>query len=182
MGIFMLTDAQQTPKPTPLTVKPGNIPARLRRRSQWVVWPYVWNPKKKSKDGSGKIGDWDKPPHNARTGRLASSTDPNTWATFEAALDAYQNGKNGVWDGIGFIPRPEDGITIIDLDACRDPKTGKIQKWAMEIVRTINSYTEFSPSGTGLRIVARGHKPDTERSKKDKVEIYDGLTKTGKPG
>jgi primase-polymerase (primpol)-like protein len=50
------------------------------------------------------------------------------------------------------------------------------------IVADMESYTELSPSGTGLRIVARGRKPDRRRSKKGPVEIYDGLTAKGEPG
>src|SRR5262245_40139239 len=46
----------------------------------------------------------------------------------------------------------------------------------------MDTYTEVSPSATGLRIVAAGRKPDRERSKNGPVEIYDGLTKKGKPG
>src|SRR5262249_7521773 len=74
------------------------------------------------------------------------------------------------------------GLVIIDLDKCRDPQTGAIQPWAGLIVSEVDSYTEVSPSGTGLRIVARGRKPDRERSRNGPVEIYDGLTKDRKPG
>jgi hypothetical protein len=165
--------------PKALPVKPKTIPADLRNRSQWVVWRYIWNPDKTPKDGRGEKGDWDKPPFCVSTGGRASSTDPLTWATFDEALTAY---REGGWDGIGFIPTPEDGLVIIDLDACRDPKARRIKKWAMRIVREMNTYTEISPSGTGLRIVAFGHKPDRERCKKGAVEIYDGMTKDGKPG
>lgn len=43
---------------------------------------------------------------------------------------------------------------VIDLDDCRDPETGEIQQWAQEIVRRLGSYTEISPSGRGLHIIA----------------------------
>src|SRR5262249_39190507 len=76
----------------------------------------------------------------------------------------------------------EDGFVIIDLDRCRDPETGAIEPWAATIMAEMNTYSEASPSGTGLRLVAFGRKPDRERSKNGPVEIYDGLTKNGKPG
>jgi hypothetical protein len=144
-----------------------------------VVWRYVWNPDKKRKDGSGLKGAWDKPPKNARTGVPASSTDPATWCDFKTALRAYRRGR---WDGVGFVPRPEDTVTITDLDHCRDPKTGVIEARAQAIVDELKTYTEISPSGTGLRIVASGHKPDNEWVKRGDVEMYDGHTKAGKPG
>jgi hypothetical protein len=158
-------------------VVPDAIPAALRQLPRWVVWRYTWNPDKKRKDGSGDKGDWDKPPSDVRGG-AASSTDSQTWATFGQALAAYQT---GAWDGIGFIPTPDDGLTVIDLDHCRDPLTGTIEPWAAAIVAEMGTYTEVSPSGTGLRLVARGRKPG-RLAKKGLVEIYDGLTKEGKPG
>jgi primase-polymerase (primpol)-like protein len=166
-------------KPKPLCVRAKNIPRELRKKAQWVLWKYVWNPKKKRKDGSGLKGDWGKPLFSARTGRHASSTDPSGWATFKEALAAY---RDGGWDGVGFIPLPEDGLVGIDLDTCRDPDTGDIEPWAATIVDELATYTEISPSGTGLRIVAKGHKPDRQRSKKGLFEMYDGLTTEGKPG
>ena len=68
-----------------------------------------------------------------------------------------------------------------DLDRCRDPETGTIEPWAQEIIDEIRSYTEISPSGTGIRILAQGSKP-TGRCRKGSVEIYDHgryLTVTG---
>jgi hypothetical protein len=40
----------------------------------------------------------------------------------------------------------------IDLDRCRNLETGVIADWALEIVEYFNSYTELSPSRTGLKI------------------------------
>jgi hypothetical protein len=140
----------------------------------------VWNPKKMRKDGSGMKGDWDKPLFNAHTGRLASSTDPRTWAPFDDAFAAY---RNGGWDGIGFVLTLEDGLTGFDLDHCRDKDTGAIvETKARRVVDDMKTYFEVSPSGTGLRGFAFGRKPDRERSKNGWIEIYDGLTKEGKQG
>jgi putative DNA primase/helicase len=179
----MTTTDHATEKPKALPVLPDGIPTALKERPQWVVWRYTWNSDKKRKDGSGEMGEWDKPPFDVHTGCYASSTDRSTWATFEEALDAYQRGG---WDGIGFLSLPEDYLGTIDLDDCRDRKTGAVKPWAAQIVARLATYTEVSPSGTGLRIVCKGRKPDRKRSKKTlpdgAIEIYDGLTSAGKPG
>jgi hypothetical protein len=39
-----------------------------------------------------------------------------------------------------------------DIEGCRDPKTGAIHPLALAIVRAFNTYTEISPSGTGLKL------------------------------
>jgi primase-polymerase (primpol)-like protein len=60
----------------------------------------------------------------------------------------------------------------IDLDHCRDPATGTVELWAAGIVRTLASYAEASPSGTGVRVFVRGRLP-TEGRKKGSYENYE---------
>jgi putative DNA primase/helicase len=112
------------------------------------------------------VGDKpDKVPYSARTGRKASSTDLLTWATFQEALEAYENGE---YAGVGFMFSSADPYTGIDLDNCVD-ENGEIAGWAMEIVRYFDSYTELSASGSGLHIIVRGEVPNR---RKGDVEVY----------
>src|SRR5439155_21734659 len=56
-----------------------------------------------------------------------------------------------------------------------------IEPWAQEILTTVQSYTEFSPSRKGFRIFAYGQLPPKGR-KKGRFEIYETghyLTVTG---
>jgi hypothetical protein len=82
----------------------------------------------------------------------------------------------------------DDGITGIDLDHCRDPESGVIAPWAYKVLRTLNSYTEVTPSATGFRVFVRGKLPGGGRKKgglgegDGAIEIYDCnryLTVTG---
>src|SRR3712207_5782569 len=92
-----------------------------------------------------------KPPLTT-SGAYAKTTDPKTWTTLTNAEAAAQRIKA---DGVGFVlDATRDSIVGIDLDACRNPKTGEIADWAVKILRDINSYTEVSPSGTGVKILA----------------------------
>jgi putative DNA primase/helicase len=136
------------------------IPAELRERTKWVVW------KTEHRDGQKKPT---KVPYNARTGGKADSTKPSTWSTFERALRALASGQ---YDGIGFVLADEDPYTAWDLDGCRNPDTGEITPEALKIVRDQDSYTEVSPSGTGLRIFVRGQLPPGGR-KRGWIEAYD---------
>lgn len=88
-------------------------------------------------------------PKNPLTGRNAKTNDPSTWGTREQALEAA--GKNG-FDGVGFVFSPSDKYVFVDLDGCRDPDTGIIDSWALEIVEKLNSYTAVSISDTGLHV------------------------------
>jgi putative DNA primase/helicase len=94
-----------------------------------------------------------KVPVNARTGRLAKANDPATWSTYQQASRAERDGKaRKVYGGVGFVPIAGGNITFIDLDHCRDAKTGEIEPWALAELERFDSYSEVSPTGTGLRI------------------------------
>jgi putative DNA primase/helicase len=155
------------PRPTALPVLFDNIPAELRELPQWVVWKYEL-----------RDDDWTKPPFSASTGRKADSTDPATWSTFDVARAAYECGG---WDGVGVVNRPEDKITGVDGDDCRNATTGELAEWAGEVIRLLDTYTEASPSAEGVRAFARGVKPG-RKCKKDGLELYDGMTAKGEPG
>ncbi len=59
--------------------------------------------------------------------------------------------------GVSFVPDPSRGLVVIDIDRVFDLGTGEILKpWAIELAWEIGSYTEFSPSGEGLRIIVYG--------------------------
>jgi primase-polymerase (primpol)-like protein len=75
-------------------------------------------------------------------------------------------------DGIGFVVTTDDDYVALDLDSCRNPDTGEIQPWARAIIERFASYTEVSPSGTGIRVFVKGRLPPGGR-KKGAIEIYD---------
>ncbi|HYT87215.1 MAG TPA: hypothetical protein VEL76_00715 [Gemmataceae bacterium] len=143
-------------RPQALAVLVENIPDLLKQNATWVGWRYVHD----VDEETGEV-NWDKPPLNARTGGLASSTNPVTWSDFPTAVQALRERK---WDGIGFVLRRKADDTgavfvAIDLDDCRDPDTGKLAEWAQQIIDAIGSYTEVSPSGRGVRIFPAGTAP-----------------------
>jgi hypothetical protein len=127
----------------------------LKELQRWVVWKY------EKRDGKET-----KVLHDPKSGRHGKTTDPNTWASYGEAIVAMPR-----YRGLGLvIDEPYVGI---DLDKCRDPKTGRIEPWAQKIVQELDSYTEISPSGTGLHIWVLGSLPKGRR-RAGRVEIYGG--------
>lgn len=115
----------------------------LRGLKQWVCWKYV---KRKGEDKPSK------PPYNPKTGRMARADDATTWVTYDEAVAAAESGK---YEGVGImIPK---GYVGIDLDHVL--KNGRITTAAAEVMNTLQSYTEYSPSGEGLHIICRGSMP-----------------------
>jgi primase-polymerase (primpol)-like protein len=137
---------------------PNALPVALRHHTQWVCWA-----------AQRRDGKRTKVPLNPNTRGFASTADPDTWGTFDTALTAATHPNV---DGIGFVFTDADPYVGIDLDDCRDPDTGRLSGVAVEIVMHLQSYTEISPSGTGLHVIARGALPDGAR-RRGSVEMYD---------
>lgn len=110
-----------------------------------------------------------KVPMNPRNGRAASSNDPATWGTAGEAWDAK---KRYGWAGIGFVFTIAAGIIGVDLDDCYDDN-GKLTDEAWQVATALDSYTELSPSGKGLHILARGSIPHSV--KRPGFEMYNEL-------
>jgi len=136
-----------------------NIPAETWALSRWVNWTWTWNEKR---------AKWDKPPLTF-SGRKASSTDPKTWSSFEAAIAA-----SAKHDGVGFVLGLDVGIVGIDLDDCRDPATGAIHEPAASIIKRLDTYTEVSPSGTGVKLLVKAKLPEkcSKANHDTDVEVY----------
>jgi primase-polymerase (primpol)-like protein len=132
-----------------------SIPEALRDLPRWACWRYE--------------GENGKPSFIPSTDRYASPTDPKTWGALTRAWNARDR-----YDGLSFALDERDGLVGIDLDDCRDDSSGAIQPWALEIVRSLDSYTEVTPSGKGLRVFVRGHIPVNHRKKIDggEIEVY----------
>ena len=150
----------------------ANVPAALKEHPRWVTWKYV------ERDGKPT-----KCPFNPKTGGAADSTDPATWATFDEALAAYQ--KDSL-DGVGFVFAADGDFAGVDLDDSIDPATGQLKAWARQVVERLNSYTEVSPSGGGVKVFVRARKPGARCRKPyhdGEVEMYDSarfFTVTGR--
>ena len=135
------------------------IPEELITFPQWVAW-------KDKKRPNGKIG---KIPINPITGSFAKTSDPNTWGSFENAVEYFENNR---LKGVGFVFSESDPFVGIDIDDCISADTGEIEPHAKEIIDQLNSYTEISPSGKGVHVIAKGSLPFGWR-KNGNVEIYD---------
>jgi AAA domain len=133
--------------------------AELAAIPRWVCW--------KAEQRNGKLA---KVPYIAGGRRRASSTDPRTWNDFDtcwrsAFVDCAATGIGVVVDG-------SDDLMAADLDDCLVmPETNTLTVEAGTAIRRLNSYTEISPSGRGLRVFFRGTMADDGR-KVAHLEIY----------
>lgn len=136
------------------------VPDELKQRNQWVLWR------------SEKYSDASKPtkvPY-LTSGRRASVTDSTTWCSFEEIQLAYiSNSEN--YSGVGYVFSADDPYTGIDLDACI-VAAGKPSSEAQQIIRELDSYTEWSQSSSGVHVILKAIKPGT-RSRIGNFEIYD---------
>jgi P4 family phage/plasmid primase-like protien len=131
-------------KPPALEVKFEDIPMDLKMIPRFLLWKYTLIDN----------GKWAKTPVQLN-GRMASSTNPNTWVDFLTAQKAYEDGD---FDGIGFVFTGDDDLVGIDIDDCRDIDSGELTQFAQNILDQTKGYAEVSPSGTGIKIFTRSDK------------------------
>jgi primase-polymerase (primpol)-like protein len=73
-----------------------------------------------------------------------------------------------------------DGFVGVDLDSCRNKKTGEIAAWAQQWIDRSNTYTEVSPSETGVKMWLRS---DRKFVKGKNIKIDEpGFCPDKKPG
>ena len=132
-------------------------PGELRTLDQFVCW------REEVRDGEPT-----KVPYSVAGGK-ASTTNPRTWAPLDAALS---HAAEQDMSGVGFVFTEDDPFAGIDIDKCRDAETGEIEPWAWKIVTAFDSYTEVSPSGTGLHIFVKATLPGPN-NRKGPLEMYE---------
>ena len=149
-------------RPDSIELDRDNIPPALMSRDQWICWRHEW---------IADRNEWTKIPIDPHTGRKAKSTDPDTWGTLEEA-ESHHDTRETDTDGLGFVFAEGDDIMGVDLDKCRDTDTRHVEEWAKDVVGTLDSFTEVSPSGTGFHVYVIGEVP-AGGNRKGQLEMYD---------
>jgi hypothetical protein len=108
----------------------------------------------------------------ANAGRAAKANDPSTWVSYEEAEEFNVSVYAG--EGTLQFALNGDGIVGIDLDKVRNPRFKSIDPRALAIIAQLNTYSEISPSGCGIRMFLYGTLPPKGR-RKDWFEVYDNL-------
>ena len=125
------------------------LPREMTAQDRWVRWALVHR------------GDRATKMPLRLSGRLASSTDSRSWASYAAAK------ASTVGRGLGFMLG--GGIGCIDLDHCI--VDGQIETWAREIIdASPSTFMERSQSGNGVHIF--GVLPEAPGRRRGNVEVY----------
>lgn len=115
------------------------LPAELTSRRNWLLWRLVHvpgqpKPRKVPFYANGR----------QREGTQGDAADRASLATYEEAMSALRAGN---YSGLGFALLPECGIVALDFDNCVE--AGRIDPHVEAVCE--GTYTEFSPSGKGVR-------------------------------
>jgi putative DNA primase/helicase len=110
-----------------------------------------------------------KAPYVALVGKKesAKSTDPDTWRSYSEALEAFATGR---YAGIGRVIGAEEGLVGVDLDGVRGLDTGHIADRARSLLDRLDSYSEVSPSGKGVKVWVYADLPKSHV--KSGLEVY----------
>ena len=133
---------------------PESVPAELKAGERWVTCDEYKVPLIAIENGACFA---------------ASSTNAETWRSYETALTAYS--ENEHISGVGRVICEDEDYVGVDIDDCLDPDTGEISDGGSAILTRLASYAEISPSLTGVKIWATA--PEITRAyKKPGLEIY----------
>lgn len=145
-----------------IEVNKEEIPEELKRLDKWVLWRAEWNNKKE---------DYKKVPY-ATEGNKASSTNSDTWNSFDNVIDILENDNS--FSGIGYVLNTDDDYICLDIDDAVDTNTGQLTSdLALEMINL--TYCEYSPSGTGLHCFFKGQLTEERKKKRTdlNIELYD---------
>lgn len=136
-------------------LKSLQAPAALRELKQWLVWKFEPNPKPGKKDlkvpyyaKSGTKRGWMPGVRSKKVGQGSAEELP-LLVTFDEALAAAQ--ERGM-TGIGLAMVPGQPVTALDFDHC--VADGVIDPAVEALI--VGTYSEISPSGTGVRAFVMG--------------------------
>ena len=154
------------------TINPISIPSELKDRQQWILF--------KVEFVDGRLKKYPVTVLNRRKGwNLAENQ-----SSFEIAYRTFINTPH--YAGIGYAITENDPYTCIDFDHVYNPTTEEWNQQALEEIKKLNSYTEFSPSETGVHVFikAKMKKAGTKKEQPDGTdrEVYSGrhyMTVTG---
>lgn len=144
--------------PSKSIIFPKNIPQELKKFKNWLCWGWL-----KNKGGT----KWTKPPLDIFGKGFGDHVNKQCFS-FKKAYQAYLD--NHYISGIGYSFKKEDPFIGMDIDNCI--KDGKLDKRVKKLLKMLNSYTEISPSGTGLRVIGFGNCKTVGATKKHNLEIY----------
>ena len=143
------------------------LPAALANYPYWCLWRYE------------QRGDnWTKPPFSAHGGNAASDR-PNTFDKLTRVLAVLKR-RPDRYSGIGIGVFGD--LVAVDIDDCVS-EDGGFNEVAEAVVEKLDSYSELSPSGCGLRIIVTcpGFTYDKAKyyvNRKGVMEFYSaGMTK-----
>lgn len=155
-------------RPTSSHVDHSTIPAVLRDERHWLLWRFDWMPDK------GDSGSWAKVPYHPN-GYKASSTNADTWSAFETVIATYEQAK-GKYDGIGFVFSDDLPFVGIDLDNCvtKGEDEFHLTPFAARVVERLSTYSEFSPSMSGIHCIGLADKMPAAKLqyKGNEIEVY----------
>jgi hypothetical protein len=138
-----------TNRSTALSVVPGYLIAQDR----WLLWRTVTVTDKKTREK--RTTKWPFAYRNPR--KPCDAHDPKNWVSYDTVAAALARAP-GAWDGPGFdlgvIEALGEVIIGLDLDTCLGPH-GALAPWATDFLTAMYSYSEVSPSGTGIKVFAR---------------------------
>ena len=136
-------------KPTVVqrTIDYKDIPNKLRKNRQWVVW-------RNEKDDEGHdIVVY----YHPTSGKEADPQYSPTWGSCRQAVRSYE--RKG-YDGIAYVFLPQDPIIGVFMNDCLNKNLPNRDAW--RVIRLLRSYSEYFVDGRSMLVIVEGKLPEEE--------------------
>lgn len=143
---------------------------KLKEQDQWMCW-YTH---------SEKDGKFRKKPYAYNDDctfyepGVARYTDEGNWLSYTEAYQIFNDYEEVT--GVGFVFSDQDNFVALDIDYCISTEGLRMKNGALDIINKSKSYTELSPSKTGIHVLLQGEIPRqgwTTQPNDFRIEIYD---------
>ncbi len=136
------------------------VPDVMKLFNNWVLWRI-----------EERNGNKTKVPYSANYKGRASSTNKDTWCSYDKALRVYEANKE-IYSGVGFVFTKDTGLIFIDLDHCFTDEHKLYMSKAEIVYRFKNTFWEISQSGSGLHGFCFGDIPHAIKNSNSGIELY----------
>jgi len=161
--------------PTIETCEEG-IPSKFTSKDRWLNWLYAEGEQKRA------VAYWERKSlkpvkgYKEKTASFEQARRFVDWEPYHVSRVSHDGWGNSV--GL-FFHLPEepsrDGIVFVDLDNVRNPDTGALHPFAIELLDRSDTYAQVSTSGTGIHVFFEGRLPAGHTAVQSELEETDAF-------
>lgn len=159
-----------------ITTDAESIPEKFTAQHRWLNWMYSDTGAKRA------VAHWERKSlkpikgYKQKTESFDEARKFVNWEPYHVSRISHDGWSNTV--GLFFLLPEEpsdDGVVFVDLDDVRNPDTGALHPFAIELLDRSDTYAQTSTSGTGIHVFFEGRLPAGHTAVQSELEETDAF-------